>query len=802
MTQATTGPAARRLSLFALLPLVLATVVMIGWATQSRSWTTVVPEFPPMVPATAFLIAVLACGLMLGPRGQLVCSVLALGYAAVLVFERYFKVDTGLVWMLPFDQQFVADLTNDGRPARTTLSSFVLLSGGMTLLGLRRPTWVSRILPGALGAAVVVVTWTILLGYLVWAVDRADADYLAGIALPTGVSLLLLGLGLIQRTWLRLSGREQGMALRWWVLTAWVALAAYVLDRQLRVPVRPISNGSELLLGGILGVGTATLVTLALMAAERSRLARDALARANTRLQEREAALARSEELLRIARDGSLDGFLLLGAHRDAGGALAGFSILDANPRAADLFGRPLGALIGRRLPDALPPALVAEFDPQYAQVLATGSPFEGEFTTTGGATPRSVHHQVVRTGDGVAVTLRDVTAARELEQQFRHSQKIEAVGRLASGVAHDFNNMLAVVLGTTEELLADPALAAAHRGDLLAIRQAVERGSELTGRLLAFSRRQPSRRDPVTIPELVHEVAGFARRAMPQGVAIDVTIHDPSVVVIADRLLLEQALMNLLLNSRDAMPAGGTIAVTVDTLRVQAPIRHATGELAAGAWARIEVRDGGHGMSPEVVEKAFEPFFTTKPHGRGSGLGLSTAFGIVRQAEGHLVVAESGRDGTAMQVFLPAAPTEVAGAMPTRSAPPTVPAAIRTERVLVVDDDAQVRDVVSRLLRRFGHDVREAVDGLDGLAQLAEGSHTVLVTDMLMPGMGGAELGRRALERDPRLLVVYVSGYTEDEVRLDTAARPRERFLTKPFTAAELVGVIDELIAGREQRG
>ena len=416
----------------------------------------------------------------------------------------------------------------------------------------------------------------------------------------------------------------------------------------------------------------------------------------------------------------------------------------------------------------------------------------------------RWLQHQAVRTGDGVAVTLRDITAARELELQFRHSQKIDAIGRLASGVAHDFNNMLSVVLGTTEELLADPSVAATHRKDLATIRQAVERGSELTNRLLAFSRRQPSRREPLAMEHVVHDVVELARRAMPAAHVITTVGTTEPTTILADRSLLEQAVMNLLLNARDAMADGGTIAITVDTVTIHAAVRHAAGEVAPGEWVRLEVRDTGHGMAPGIIEHIFEPFFTTKPIGMGSGLGLSTAFGIVRQADGHIVVAESGSDGTAMHVYLPFADVGDADLMRPRRDDSPIPAtaASTIERIVVVDDEPEVRQVVARLLRRLGHEVAEADTGAAGLALLEQHRATMLVTDMLMPGMGGAELGRLALSAYPGLLVLYISGYTEEEIRLAGVEHRRERFLAKPFTAHELLDALDALAGLREARG
>jgi signal transduction histidine kinase/ActR/RegA family two-component response regulator len=804
MSEAVAPAPAARPTPYAIVPLFLALVVLLGWSIRDERFLSIIPDFPPMVPATCFLILGTSVAILAGNRVRLIAGAAVLCYAAALAIERTFGFDSGLLMVHPFDHDYVTELSSGARPARTTLTSFVLLGGALFLMAQPRRSRFGRLLPGALSSAVVTVAWTILLGYLVWASDRGDADYLAGIALPTGVSLLVLGLSILQHAWRGIPTLERASAVQVWLFVAWLALAGYVIDRSLRVPVRPVSQGSEFLLGGILGVGTVSLVALALLSAERSRQARDVLARTNERLREREAALARSEELLRVARDSSLDAFLQLAAARDASGRITDFIVLDVNPRALQLFHRERPTLVGKTLSDVLPLGFPPAFGVGYAEVVATGVALEEEVAVdTGRTSTRWLQHQAVRTGDGVAVTLRDITAARELELQFRHSQKIDAIGRLASGVAHDFNNMLAVVLGTTEELLADPHVAEPHRRDLATIRQAVERGSELTNRLLAFSRRQPSRREALSLRQVVADVVELARRAMPPSHVISLSTVAEATNILADRALLEQAVMNLLLNARDAMAAGGTIAITIDTVIIQAPVRHAAGEVTPGKWVRLEVRDSGHGMLPEVAEHIFEPFFTTKPIGLGSGLGLSTAFGIVRQAEGHIVVAESGRDGTAMHVYLPFHDGSDADVfMPHREeSVPVAPVSLRTERIVVVDDEPEVRQVVARLLRRLGHDVVEAENGFTGLGLLEQHQATVLVTDMVMPGMGGAELGRLALASDPQLRVLYVSGYTGEDMQLVGAERSRDRFLAKPFTAHELIGALDDLMGPSAER-
>lgn len=785
----------RRLTLYSLIPLLVAAAVALGWALQREALFTIIPGFPAMVPATVHLIAFVAVGLLVSRRVAFWLGVVVMVLAALLLLEHFYHFSTGVLRLHPFSQEYVDRITSGARPATTTLTCFVCLGGALSLLGLDRPTRAGRLLPGALAAGVAAISWAILFAYTVWASGIRDANFLAGIAVPTGTAILLLAIGLIHRGWSRLPAEDRPLGMQLWVLAGWIGLGSYVFVTLVCTPVHPISNGGQLLLGVLFALGTATLVAVALVSAERARHAGAALREANAMLRAREAELSRSEELLRAARDGSLDAFFLLGPERHADGTVADFRLLDVNSQAERLTGQPRAVLQWALLADAFPVAQEMGFLDRYRAVLATGVPFEEEFSTGGtrpGTRPRWIRLQAVRAGDGVALSVRDVTEARELEQQVRHAQRLDAAGRLASGVAHDFNNMLTVVLGTADELLADPAVRLGHARDLHAIREAVERGRELTGRLLAFSRRQPLRREPCRLDRMVEGVIELARSALPAGIVARVVAGDTPATVEGDRLMLEQALMNLVLNARDAMPAGGELTITTDVLELQRPLRHPTGEVTPGTWARVEVRDSGTGMAPEVAEHAFEPFFTTKPTGRGSGLGLSTAYGIVRQAGGHLFVAETGQDGTAVQLYLP-----VVHARPELDGVPGAVGGLVTPGspvggpVLVVDDDPEVRDVVSRLLRRIGCEVELAGDGVEALAALSRGGFRLLVTDMVMPRMGGAELARRARGLDPAIAVVYISGYTEDEVALRGGERPGECFLAKPFTTEELLHAV-----------
>jgi CheY-like chemotaxis protein len=366
-------------------------------------------------------------------------------------------------------------------------------------------------------------------------------------------------------------------------------------------------------------------------------------------------------------------------------------------------------------------------------------------------------------------------------------------VGRLAVGIAHDFNNILTVVLGAASELR-DRAAEPAARELVDEVIEGGDRAAALTRQLLAFSRQHPQRLQHLDLNVVVRGVARMFRRLIPENVVIDVELHGAPVAVRADLGQLEQVVLNLVLNARDAMPAGGRVTIRT-AIAGRAPEECG---VAAERCAVLEVRDEGPGIAAEVRPHVFEPFFTTKPDGRGTGLGLATVAAIVRQSGGGIVLDTAPRAGATFRIYLP----RVEGAS-TAPAPDAAQLARGDEVVLVVEDDPAVRGFVRRTLDAAGYAVLEAPGPEQALALAARHvGFDVLLTDVVMPGMSGRELAARLHARRPALPVVFVSGYTEDASVRSGTLPPGQIFLEKPFTGAAVAAAVRAVLERADGRG
>jgi PAS domain S-box-containing protein len=385
-----------------------------------------------------------------------------------------------------------------------------------------------------------------------------------------------------------------------------------------------------------------------------------------------------------------------------------------------------------------------------------------------------------------------DVTEKQALESQLRQAQKMESVGRLAGGVAHDFNNMLGVISGYGELLrkrVADERLRK-YADDIL---KAADRAAGLTRQLLAFSRRQVLQPKVLDLNEVVSELERMLRRLIGEDIRLVVALHEGLPPIKADAGQLEQVLMNLVVNARDAMPTGGRLLIETGRATFDAAYAAAHAGVELGSYVMVAVSDTGEGMTPEVRAQIFEPFFTTKGAGKGTGLGLATVHGIVRQSGGHVFVySEPGR-GSTFKIYFPAVEESLQPARP----PKEEEAPRGTETILVVEDEAALRDILRECLEAGGYRVLEAADGLAALklAESQAGPIDLLVTDVVMPGMGGSEIARQLAAQRPDLKVLYMSGYTDDAVVLHGVLGAEVPFLEKPFTAASLARKIREVL-------
>ena len=393
----------------------------------------------------------------------------------------------------------------------------------------------------------------------------------------------------------------------------------------------------------------------------------------------------------------------------------------------------------------------------------------------------------------------RDVTERHRLEEQLRQAQKMESVGRLAGGVAHDFNNMLTVINGYSQMLLETPELPAETRANVEEIHAAGERAAALTRQLLAFSRKQITEPKPLNLNRLVEQDASMLRRLIDEDVELSIRLDPDLGLVLADRGLVQQVLMNLLVNARDAMPSGGTIVIETSNSQVDEAAA-AEAHARPGGYAVLAVTDTGTGMSPETLQRIFEPFYTTKPHGTGTGLGLATVYGIVQQSHGFIQVSSRVGEGSAFRIHLPHT-DRVPAAEPVPV--PGRKAELETRAtVLVVEDQDNVRGLACGVLRRQGYRVLEAGSGAEALALCAREANAIdlLLTDVVMPGVSGPELAARLCESIPDLRVLLTTGYAPDKIASEIAGNP-DNYLAKPFTPAELLHKVQARLADTARR-
>jgi PAS domain S-box-containing protein len=398
-----------------------------------------------------------------------------------------------------------------------------------------------------------------------------------------------------------------------------------------------------------------------------------------------------------------------------------------------------------------------------------------------------------------VAVT--DVTERRRLEAQLRQAQKMEAIGRLAGGIAHDFNNLLTAMNGYAE--LAAAALPDDHpaRADILQVRRAAERAARLTGQLLAFGRRQVLSPSLVEPDRLLADLGGLVRRIIGEDIDLELDLRAPGVAVLVDGSRLEQVIMNLVVNARDAMPEGGRLTIATGTVEGERPgLEEARTEPPSSArWLEITVTDTGVGMDEAILGQIFEPFFTTKPPGEGTGLGLSTTYGIVSQSGGEITVSSAPGAGSTFRVRLPVVDGERVRNGPSAAAEPPAAGAEApiggTETILIVEDEPGIRALMAQSLRGLGYEVLEAADAEAALRLAAGRRIDLLLSDVVMPGLDGPALAEALAARQPELRVLFVSGYAPGLVPGRPTVERRYAFLAKPFDAATLASRVREVL-------
>jgi PAS domain S-box-containing protein len=514
--------------------------------------------------------------------------------------------------------------------------------------------------------------------------------------------------------------------------------------------------------------------------------------RDDTERRQAEVALRESEERYRTLVEGVRDVIFALSPEGTITSLNPAFETITGWQR-DQWVGQPFERLVH---PEDLPLALEllgrvvrGELRPvnQFRVRIAQGDYRVAEFS----ATPQLVEGQLI----GILGIGRDVTERVQLEQQLRQAQKMEAVGRLAGGIAHDFNNILTAITGYADLLLEDLGPTDPRREDAEEVRKAAQRAAGLTRQLLAFSRQQVLQPSVIDVNALVGDLQRMLGRLLGEDVELGTRL-DPAVGrVKADPGQLEQVLMNLAVNARDAMPQGGKL--TLETVNVDMDERYAADHYPArpGPYVMIAVSDTGTGMSEETQAHMFEPFFTTKEKGKGTGLGLATVYGIVKQSGGFIWVYSELGHGSTFKIYLPrvAEPSErSAGAAPTGAQ-----RSRGTETVLLAEDEPPVRAVARQVLERHGYTVLEAPSAESALdiATRYSGTIHLLLTDVIMPGMNGRELATRLAGLRPEARVIFMSGYTDDAVTRHGVLEPGSTYLQKPFTPDAIARKVREVL-------
>jgi two-component system cell cycle sensor histidine kinase/response regulator CckA len=404
----------------------------------------------------------------------------------------------------------------------------------------------------------------------------------------------------------------------------------------------------------------------------------------------------------------------------------------------------------------------------------------------------------VVRNRDGdvekLVIVNRDITERKQLEEQLNRSQKLEAIGRLSGGVAHDFNNLLGLIIGYSEALQERVPPDDPYREAVDEIQNAGKRAAALTQQLLAFSRKQVLEPRNLSLNAIIVDIEKMLRRLVGEDIRIELLLAPDTGTVKADRSQIEQVILNLVVNARDAMPDGGKLTVETgnSTLDRSTVLRHPY--VIPGPYAMLKVTDTGCGMDAELQSHIFEPFFTTKEKGKGTGLGLATAYGVIKQSGGYIWVDSEVGKGTAFRIYLPEV-NAMAEAVPEVKAPAKVAPERRT--ILIVEDERSLRKLTRKTLSDAGHKVFEAGDASEALevSRKTEGAIDLLLTDVIMPGMSGKKLADVLLTERPGIGVLYMSGYTDGEIATQGVLEQGTAILRKPFTRDELMRQVENAL-------
>ena len=486
-------------------------------------------------------------------------------------------------------------------------------------------------------------------------------------------------------------------------------------------------------------------------------------------------------------------------------------TVLESNRMLADLLGVSVDAVIGRSVDSLFAPSsrsAVASRLAELAGAMGAPSAVEAKLASEGRETEVLLHLRALppenpgETGT-LALHFVDLTDQKNLEAQFAQSQKMQAVGQLAGGIAHDFNNLLTAMIGFCDLLLlrhkpGDPSF-----GDIMQIKQNANRAANLVRQLLAFSRQQTLQPRLLDITDVLTELTHLLRRLIGENIEFEMVHGRDLGPIKVDQGQLEQVLINLAVNARDAMPNGGKLVISTEAIDTTQPMRFGLDEMPPGRWIAVRVSDKGIGIPKENLQRIFEPFFSTKELGSGTGLGLSTVYGIVRQTGGFVFVDSEVGVGSTFSIYLPrhAGSVASAGADSDAAAERSVADLTGAGSILLVEDEDAVRSFSARALRNKGYTVWEANSGEAALELFGGEAAAIdlLITDVIMPSMDGPTLARRLRDARSDLKVIFISGYTEDRFRHNLNIESGIHFLAKPFSLKQLASKVKDVMQDDE---
>ena len=389
---------------------------------------------------------------------------------------------------------------------------------------------------------------------------------------------------------------------------------------------------------------------------------------------------------------------------------------------------------------------------------------------------------------------MENTTEQKVLEQQLRQSQKMEALGRLAGGIAHDFNNLLSTIIGYSDLILMDDGFPSSLNEDIGEIKKTANRAVALTKQLLTFGRKHTDKPRIIDLQEHLRSVESMLRRLIGEENSLSIRLAPNLGKIRADVGQIEQIVINMVVNARDAMPGGGTIVIEVDNVEVEPGLHYRQSEVEPGRYVRLMIRDSGEGIDEETIAHVFDPFFTTKSEGRGTGLGLAIVYGIVKQCGGYIGVTSEVNEGATFELFLP----RVEEVCHTDASGPEEEPERGNERILIIEDDETVRIMTRKILENFGYQICVASNGKEAVELFHTsrlGDVDLVITDVVMPEMNGKEVSLRFLDQFPRVRVLFISGYAPDIVRQYGVPTTEDNFLQKPFPGKVLARRVRHLL-------